>query len=181
VGAAQVGAAQVGAAQVGAAQLGAGAQQLGAAPQLDLLQHLLRWHRQLWWQCDLPQPDRQPELQPELQLIAGAQQLGAGAAQLAMTGAQHVGAGAQQVGAGAQQLLFAQPLQPPPQRFRWKAMASVVLTQQNSMAAADIVIHFILNVSWNGDSNTRGLRRTLDQPTLINAFRPPDALQRANG
>ena len=33
------------------------------------------------------------------------------------------------------------------------AMASVVLTQQNSMAAAVIVIHFILNVSWNDISD----------------------------
>jgi hypothetical protein len=32
-------------------------------------------------------------------------------------------------------------------------MASVVLTQQNSMAAAVIVIHFILNVSWNDISD----------------------------
>jgi hypothetical protein len=96
------------------------------------------------WHFDLQQLDLQPELQ---QLAAGAAQL-TGAAQV--TGAQQVGAGAQQVGAGAQQLLFAQPPQlpqPPPQRFRWKAMASVVLTQQNSMAAAVIVIHFILNIS----------------------------------
>jgi hypothetical protein len=102
------------------------------------------------WHFDLQQLDLQPELQ---QLAAGAAQL-TGAAQV--TGAQQVGAGAQQVGAGAQQLLFAQPPQlpqPPPQRFRWKAMASVVLTQQNSMAAAVIVIHFILNVSWNDISD----------------------------
>jgi hypothetical protein len=147
-----IGAAQVGAAQVGAAQVGAGAQQLAAgAQQLDLWQHFVRWHPQLWWHRDLQQLDLQPELQ---QLAAGAAQVGAGAQQL--TGAAQVGAGAQQVGAGAQQLLFAQPPQlpqPPPQRFRWKAMASVVLTQQNSMAAAVIVIHFILNVSWNDISD----------------------------
>jgi hypothetical protein len=103
------------------------------------------------WHFDLQQLDLQPELQ---QLAAGAAHVGAGAQQL--TGAAQVGAGAQQVGAGAQQLLFAQPPQlpqPPPQRFKWKAMASVVLTQQNSMAAAVIVIHFILNVSWNDISD----------------------------
>ncbi len=139
IGAAQVGAAQVGAA--GAQQLGAGAQQLGAgAQQLDLLQHFVRWHFHLW-HFDLQQLDLQPELQ---QLAAGAAQV-TGAQQVG-AGAQQVGAGAQQVGAGAQQLLL-QPPQPPPQRFRWKAMASVVLTQQNSMAAAVIVIHFILNIS----------------------------------
>ena len=104
-------------------------------------------------QRTLQQRGLQQLLQPLLQQGAGAAQL-TGAQQLG-AGAQQVGAGAQQLGAGAQQLLQHDE--------RQNAFASLTLAQQNKTAAAKVV-HFIISVSWNGVS-TRGLRRTLDQPT----------------